>query len=296
MKIVVTGGTGFLGSAIVSALRRSGGGHEVVSVARSPDVDIARPETVAGLVSGADAVVHAAIDAKGDAAVTDRRFVEAVLGMLRETRGLRRFVYTSGLWVLGDTGGRIADEASSAANPARAVGWRPSVERLVEQASARGDVDGWVVRPAIVYGGAGGIVGGMFESFERTGAVSIVGDGQNHWPLIHRDDLGELDAQVLERAPSQRILHATDGSDLSVRRGAGAVARAAGGDAGAVVTTPLERARLSMGDFADALALDQRVSSELTRRILGFAPRHRSLVDEAPALARERQQQLAPRG
>jgi hypothetical protein len=41
-----------------------------------------------------------------------------------------------------------------------------------------------------------------------------------------------------------------------------------------------------LGPFADALALDQEVSGVLAERLLGWEPRHRSLVGEAEALYR----------
>ena len=263
MKIVVTGASGYVGSAIVAAL----GDHEVVEVRRSDGFDIARPETLAPIVAGADAVIHAAIDGGRDAAAIDRRFVEATLEMLRRTSGHRRFVYTSGLWVLGDTGGRVADETTPPTSPARLVAWRPALERTI--AEARG-VDAWIVRPAIVYGGRGGIIGGMFDALAKTGVVTIAGDGTNHWPLVHRDDLGALFARVVERAPAQRILHATDGSALTVRE----IATAVAGSPARVVTKPPDSA------FTEALALDQRVSSARTRAALEFSPRHRSVVRE----------------
>ena len=65
------------------------------------------------------------------------------------------FVYTSGIWVLGDTGGHIADETTPL-HPIAPVEWRPGVEQLVLQASQRG-VRTVVIRPAVVDGRGGGI-------------------------------------------------------------------------------------------------------------------------------------------
>ena len=63
MKIVVTGSTGMIGSALVSALRRDG--HEVVGVSRRPARDTITWDLDAGTVDragfeGADAIVHLA--------------------------------------------------------------------------------------------------------------------------------------------------------------------------------------------------------------------------------------------
>ncbi len=44
---------------------------------------------------------------------------------------------------------------------------------------------------------------------------------------------------------------------------------------------PLGEARRTMGDFADALALDQHVDARKAVRLLGWQPRHGGFVDEA---------------
>ena len=270
-KVVVLGATGYVGSAITASLSQRG--REVRGLGRA-DVDIRRPETIAPALEGADAIVHAAIDASPEAAEIDRRLVEWVLDRLEGSS--TAFVYTSGAWVLGDTHGAVADE-SSATDPPAIVAWRPSVERLVV------DAGGWVIRPGIVYGGGGGLIGMLFASARDEGAVRIVGDGRNHWPLVHREDLGDLYAKVIEERPDEHILHATDGTLFNVRRIADALSRAAG-TRGRVLSTPLAHARASLGPLADALALDQRVSSARARHSVGWSPRHRSIIAEADDL------------
>src|SRR4051812_47491311 len=102
MNVVVLGGTGYVGAAVSRALKAAG--HEVTVANRaghSPGfpartADLSRPETLAGLAQGADAVIHAATPG-GDWA-TERAAVEALLAQSPE-----RFVYTSGVWVLGPT-------------------------------------------------------------------------------------------------------------------------------------------------------------------------------------------------
>ena len=55
MKIVVIGGTGHIGSKIVSNLRRHG--HDAIAAAPSTGVDTITGQGVAGCVAGAQAVV-----------------------------------------------------------------------------------------------------------------------------------------------------------------------------------------------------------------------------------------------
>ena len=48
-----------------------------------------------------------------------------------------------------------------------------------------------VVRPGVVYGGGDGIVGDLFKAASN-GLVRVVGDGNNHWPLVYDRDLADL--------------------------------------------------------------------------------------------------------
>ncbi|MDR7420517.1 MAG: NAD-dependent epimerase/dehydratase family protein [Armatimonadota bacterium] len=296
MNILVTGGTGYVGNAVVAALCRAG--HDVAAIVRSRDKarlverfgaravdgDITRPETLSAEVKRSDAVVHTAAEASVNTGTIDRRLVEFLLDAIAQSDGLRRFVYTSGVWVLGDTGGKFVDETASTEHPAAIVAWRPAVEELIDNGMARG-ITAWTIRPGVVYGGSGGITGMMFTSAEKEGAVRIIGDGRNHWAIVHRDDLADLYVRVVEQAPAGHIFNATDGSRLTVRTMAEALSRAAG-CGGKVISTPPDEARKGMGPFADALALDQHVSAVLAERLLGWEPKHRSLVGEAEALWR----------
>jgi uncharacterized protein YbjT (DUF2867 family) len=58
MRVLVTGGSGTLGSEVVAELRRRG--HEATSASRRSGVDLATGEGVAEALTGMDAVVHCA--------------------------------------------------------------------------------------------------------------------------------------------------------------------------------------------------------------------------------------------
>ncbi len=278
MRVLLTGATGYVGSAAAEALRAAG--HEVTGLARSDEAaakleaagfaasrgDLARPETLAAAVADADAVVHAAALA-GDADAA------AVAAMLRMLEGAGKpFVYTSGAWVLGSTGDTVANE-DAPPDAAELVAWRPSVETAV--LSARG-VRGVVLRPTVVYGRGGGTPATMVRSAQRKGVVRYVGDGRQRWPTVHVDDLAELDVLALDAAPGT-LLHASAGPSVTARE----VAEAAAGAHGARAEPwPLEAARATLGAFADALALDQQVSGERARRLLGWKPRRPDVLWE----------------
>jgi len=290
VRIFLTGGTGYIGSAIAGALTRAG--HSVTALTRSPEKergllqlgvspvrgDLADPATYERIAALHDTIVHAAFED----AETDLIALETLIGAARTDDG-RHFIYTSGTWVLGDTHGSIAYESTPTRAPARLVSWRGEHEQLVLLAADEG-VTPSVVRPGLVYGGKGGLVSRYFASAVEEGAASYVGNGRNHLSLIYREDLAQLYRLVVERR-GWGIFHGVDGVPLVVEEVARAASELAGA-AGATQSIPLTQARAQMGDLADALCLDQRVG---TRRAgeLGWKPRFPSFLEGVHAAMAE---------
>ncbi len=284
MNVLVTGATGYVGSAVVGALLAAG--HEVSGLARSAESageisargasavtgDITDAGSVESAARGAEAVVHAATTHGPEVETADRTAVGAILKALEGTD--RTFVYTSGAWVMGTTpdGVALADEETPI-DPTPMLRWRPAVEREVLGAASRG-IRTLVVRPALVYGGGGGVVAELVGWARNQGVGRFVSppDGEPSWTLVHRDDLGDLYTRLLSSDLAGRtILVAAGDGPHRVRDIAGAASRAAGAG-GRVEPWPLHEARRELGDYADALALDQRLSGEKARRAVGWAP------------------------
>lgn len=292
MRVFVTGATGYVGSAIVEAL--VGAGHAVSGLSRSEQKDgelrrlgatpvrgaLGKLAQAAASLAGHDAYVHAAVD-YGLGPPADREAIEALLAAARASGGAAVVVYTSGVWVLGDTPSPAAETAATD-RPAQAVAWRPAHERAVLD-DASGDVVAAVVRPGIVYGERRGLVSPWFAQAQAEGAAQIVGDGRNRWPFVHRADLAQLYRLVVEHR-ARGVFHGVDGAAPSVMEAARAASAAAG--KGEVRSIPLEEARRRMGPMADALVMDQVVLS--TRRPeIGWRPAHPPFVQDAPNAFRE---------
>ena len=285
MKIIMTGATGYVGSAVADAFLRAD--HDVTGVAHTAQArarlvarrmeaitgDIAAPDELAPRVAShkPDALDWAATTNRSD---LDAPAVHALLDRLAGT-GVT-FVYTSGAWVHGETGDAVIDEDAPLA-PVELVAWRVAVERRVLETPG---VRGIVVRPGIVYGRAGGIPAMLTASARSGGAARYIGTGRNRWSLVFIEDLADLYARAVESAPPSTVLLAVAPSSFTVLD----VARAASEGAGAggrIVAWPLEAARKELGAFADALVLDQaQLSARRTERLLGWTPRGPSIVDE----------------
>jgi nucleoside-diphosphate-sugar epimerase len=265
LRVFLTGATGYIGSALATRSREHG--HDVGALVR-PESDSHRLRdagvvivagdmtslpTLDDTLAGYDVFVHAAQSNTADVA----ELVSASIAAFAAQKGF--LVYTSGVWVLGNTTG-VADE-STPVNPLSIVGWRAGVE---QQALAAG---GAVIRPGCVYGGKQSLFADWFAAAERGQPLRIVGDGENHWSFVNLHDLIDLYLRAVEqRVPG--ILHAVDDTYATLNVCAAAVAPGA-----AVEHVPADAARASMGAFVDALVVDQHVSSAATRQKLGWSPK-----------------------
>lgn len=293
MDVFVTGATGYVGGAAARAFRR--GGHHVYGLARTdagartleaqeiiPVLgDLADPTTYLSTASRCAVLVHAAFDDKSRGIPKDRAAVESLLEAGRRGSQNKTFIYTSGVWVHGDTRGALVDETTPL-DPLPLVSWRPPHEALVLSSDA---VRGIVLRPACVYGGSGGMPGSWFAAAADGVPPEVVGDGSNRWALIHIEDLGEAYRLAAESGLSREVFCVVERSRETVGEMAAAAARAAG-LSGAIRSLPLIDARKTLGAFADALAADQRIDGGKAERTLGWRPRHRGFVDEAEVLFR----------
>jgi nucleoside-diphosphate-sugar epimerase len=136
----------------------------------------------------------------------------------------------------------------------------------------------------MVHGHGGGVFGKLAGMVPQTGSVRIVGDGRNHWPAVHVDDLAmaylsavELAASGDERVTGQ-ILNVVAEDAVAVAEMGEAIRASVGADR--VEFWPLDDARKSFGPFADALAFDQTVSGQHARRVLAWEPHGPGLISD----------------
>lgn len=299
MRVFVTGGSGWIGSAVVPDL--VGAGHQVVGLARSDAsadaLTAAGAEVTRGSLddlgalrttsAAADGVIHLAFnhelafeggDFKG-AADADRRAVEA-MGEALSGSG-KPFVIASGTPVVP---GRTATERDghdippgTAGDPAVAgPATRMATAEWTLSLASRG-VRAAVVRlPRTNHGeGDKGFVATLVQLARDKGAAGHYGDGSNRWPAVHRLDSAHLFRVALEDAPAGTTLHAVADEGVRLREIAEVIGRHLRVP---VVSVRPEDAGGHFGWLARVLSTDQPASSALTRELTGWRPTRPGLV------------------
>lgn len=290
MRVLVLGGSGTIGNAVVRALVASG--HEVAGLARSPEAaerllgagaepvagDIAAPRLWMGAVVGeVDAVVHAACSFDSDMGAVDSLLLDALLPALADTGRRPALVYTGGCWLWGPSPDLTIDEATPF-DPLPAFAWMVAGLRRVLDAPG---IRPAVVHPGMVHAAGAGPIATMEAQARAGGPVRVVGSEDVLWPMVHADDLADLYRRIIEQDGFVgQVIGVADQAvpvGLLARR---AAARLAGERAPAIVSE--DRIAAERGDWARGYARSQRMSGDLACQRFGWAP-SRTLLATADA-------------
>jgi nucleoside-diphosphate-sugar epimerase len=295
MRIFLTGATGYVdalvrgGHAVTALVRDNEKAARVAARGARPVIgNLADPESYRAAADAQDGYIHTALDASSRGPAIDSLALDTLIAAAKRPRtagasspAARFIIYTSGLWVLGRTPEPATEEAP--VNPISLASWRPDLEeRVLGAASER--LRAVIVRPGVVYGGGHGTVGELFKA-AANGLVRVIGDGNNHWPLVYDRDLADLYVRLVAREDAKGVYHANDEGDERVNDIVEAIAPYVPVRPD-VRHVPLEEARAKMGSYAEALSVDQVVRSPKARA-LGWVPTLRSVARNAARLLEE---------
>ena len=228
MKVLVTGGSGFLGSHVVEQLSRAG--HEVVALVRRSSktgflrtlsnvtltygaVEDAR--SVAEAAQGVGAVIHAAGLVKAlspdDFHRVNVRGTENVLDAAEKNApGLSRFVFVSSLAAIGpsDDGRPVPKDREP--RPCTAYG-RSKLEAERAVVSRKDRLPITVIRPPLVYGPRDNECLAFFQSVKNR-VLPLVGDGKNTMSIVYGPDAASACVRALTAdVPSGSAYFVDDG-------------------------------------------------------------------------------------
>jgi nucleoside-diphosphate-sugar epimerase len=287
MRVFMTGASGWIGSAVVPELLEAG--HEVVGLARSDDSAAAvvaagaeayrgsldEPSSFLDGVNQCDGVIHLGYNhdfsRMQEAAATDRKVVEAIGSVLKETN--RPFVVAGG--VLGLAPGHVASENDQS---------DPSVHpRIANVAYALSLADEGVrsacVRFAPTVHGKGdhGFIATLVAIARDKGASGYIGEGANCWPAVHRVDAARLVRLTLESAPAGTSVHAVAEPAIPTKT----IAESIGAGLGIpVISIPSDQSAEHFGWMSRFFAADTRASNTITRELLHWDPTNPGLLED----------------
>ncbi len=291
MHIFVTGGSGQTGPAIVSELIAHG--HAVTGLARSDKSSARLRELGAEVMPGsldnlevlargareAEGVIHMAFggDFANPASMTERDCAAInAMGQVLVGSG-KPLVLTSGTLVMPT--GRVATEQDEP-DPQSLGTLRIPGEEACLGFAAQG-VRAIVLRLAPTVHGPGdyGFIPFLISTARRTRVSGFIAEGANRWPAVHRQDAATLYRLAVEKAPAGSRLHGTGESAITFETIAHLVGRTLGVP---VVSISTEKAVAHFQNpfFAKAFAVDSPVSSAYTRELLGWHPRHPTLLQD----------------
>jgi nucleoside-diphosphate-sugar epimerase len=228
MRVLVTGGSGFLGSYIVEQLVRDG--NEVVALVRRssktaflsalPNVKLAygsveEAGAVENAVEGVDAIIHCAGLVKArrpsDFELVNVEGTKNLLSSAQKRKDqVKRFVYVSSLTAVGPSQDGAPVAADREPNPVTHYGRsKLRAERAV--LAAKDDLHVTVIRPPMVYGPRDNESFAFFQTVSRR-VLPFLGDGKNTLSIIYGADAASACIRALfADIPSGRCYFVEDG-------------------------------------------------------------------------------------
>ena len=210
MRLLVTGGTGFIGSHLAEQGRKLGAEVVVLGLADRPEeranVELLRRqgvEVVAGSITdaelcrravrGATHVFHLAV-AMREGAKSDQYFeainLDGTRALLEASAngGVRRFVYCSTIGIYGHRAPGITREDSPLAPGNIYERTKVAAERLVRELGAERSLPWTILRPADVYGPRDQRLLKLFRGV-ASGTFPLFGAGEGRRHMIYVDDV-----------------------------------------------------------------------------------------------------------
>lgn len=198
VKVLVTGGTGFVGTSVVNRLLQRG--HAVAVLARDPrktrnrynhavetvDGNVLDPVSLAAAAAGRDAIVHLVgiIFEKGEQTF-DRMHRVATENVLAAARaaGVKRYVHMSAMGSSEDSPSQYGKTKAAGEKAVRASG-----------------LDWTILRPSIIFGPSDGLVT-LLAPIVRSnpGFIPVIGPGTTKLQPVAVSDVARVFADALEK-------------------------------------------------------------------------------------------------
>ncbi|MGC9221410.1 MAG: NAD-dependent epimerase/dehydratase family protein [Solirubrobacteraceae bacterium] len=277
MKVLVTGGAGFIGSHVVDKLRAHGHEPVIYDLRRSPWPEHRDAATVIGQITdgqalaaalgGCDAVAHLAAVADvndvhaepADAEQVNARGTATVLEAARRA-GLRRVVYASTIWVYSDTDDTVVSESTLLPPPAHLyTATKLAGELYCKSYQELYGLSYTILRFGIPYGPRAREAAVIPAFVNRAFAgqpLTLSGDGMQTRRFVYVEDLAEGVVAGLGDIAENRVYNLASDEDVTIKQIAEIVGEIVG-------NTEIVYGPARPGDLGSKMVLSDRAREEL---------------------------------
>src|SRR3954451_1347518 len=277
MRVLITGGSGFIGSHVVDVLRARG--HMPVNFDRvpSPHHERGTVETILGdatdtvvladAMKGCDAVIHLAAmadvnDVQKDPEGAERANARATLAVLEAARraGVGRVVYGSTIWVYSDCPETAVDEETRPEAPGHLyTATKLAGEHYCRSYAELYGVEYTILRFGIPYGprARGATVLAAFVNKALNGdPLTIAGDGSQGRRFVYVEDLADGVERALAPEAANRVYNLAGSETTTILELARTVRELVG-------DTEIVHTEARAGDFGGKEVSSERALAEL---------------------------------
>lgn len=275
MKVLVTGGSGFIGSHVVDKLRDKGFEVRVFDMVvpeRRHDVEFYHGslldlEELRMAMHSIDAVFHLAAVADVNDVFTEPHYAESInvrgtINVLEAARlsHLKRVVYGSTTWVYGDTQADTIDEGTPLSAPSHLyTATKLAGEYYCQSYSRLYGLPTTIVRYGIPYGPRGrdrAVIPAFVRQAVEGGPIKISGDGLQFRQFVYVEDLAEGNVLALRDVAKDKVYNLDGTEQITIRQVAETVQKLIG-------DVDIEFGVARPGDFSGKVISSARAASDL---------------------------------
>ncbi len=280
MKVLVTGGSGFIGSHVVDKLRDKGVKVRVydgVMPAYREDIEyyqgsILDRNTLGFAMNGIDAVMHLAAIADVEEVRKNLHYSESInvrgtINVLEaaKTSGVKRVIYGSTTWVYSEAESNNVDESTPLHAPTHFyTATKLTGEYYCQSYSKLFSIETTILRYGIPYGPRArdeAVIPIFVRQAVNGEPLRIEGDGSQFRNFVYVEDLAEGNVLALKAVAKNKIYNLDGNEKITIKKIADSLKELLG-------NVKIEYKPSRHGDFSG-----KDVSSELAKKELGWEPK-----------------------